>query len=41
MNFSNLANTRFISDGNTKTITIKDKDKDKINNLNELEIITY
>lgn len=41
MNFNILKNTRYISDGDKNTITVKESNKDKINNIYNLDIITY
>ena len=41
MVFNNLKNNRYISDGNTKTITIPESSKNLINQDNTLEVITY
>lgn len=41
MVFNNLKNNRYISDGNTKTITIPESSKNLISQDNTLEVITY
>lgn len=41
MVFKNLEGTRYVSDGNKNTITIKEKDSNKINNNLEKEVIKY
>lgn len=40
-NFNILKNDRYISDGDKNTITVKEGNKDKINNIYNLDIITY
>ena len=41
MNFKSLEKNKYISDGDNKTITIKSDKKDSINNIYNLEIVTY
>ena len=41
MNFKLLENKKYISDGDVNTITIPDKRKNNLNNIKNLEVITY
>ena len=41
MNFRLLENRKYISDGDVNTITIPDEQKNNLNNIKNLEVITY
>ena len=41
MNFKLLENTKYISDGDTSTITIKKEDKNLLKSSPNLKVVTY